>query len=333
MSAATLRRGLGPGLALAALAVIPLLLGEFRLGLVTEIIIFGILAASLDLLMGYAGLPSLGHAAFFGIGGYGAALVATRLTENGLVAVAVATVAAGAAAVVIGALAVRARGIYFLMLTLAIAQLLYTLALTWEPVTGGSNGITRIPAAKLLPTEEDAFLISDVAFYYYVLAAAVIAYVCLSLVAGSPFGRVLSGIRENEERMRSLGYQVHFYKLAAFTLAGAVGGYAGALFVQHSRFISPTSISFVVSILVVVMVIVGGTRTLYGGLLGAAVVLYLRDELSTTFERWELVLGFVFVAFVYFLPRGVAGGLRDLAGRLPRRGPGPPAATREGVSP
>jgi branched-chain amino acid transport system permease protein len=302
-------------LAFGFLAAAPFLLGEFRLFLLTEILIFGLVAASLDLLVGFTGLLSLGHAAYFGVGGYTAALVATRLTDNGVVGILLAVVATTFVAAVTGWLAVRTRGVYFLMLTLAFAQLLFVLALRWEPVTGGSNGIIGIPRTGLLPGDDGDTLASEASFYYYVLIAFLLGYVLLRRIGDSPFGKALTGIRENEARMHALGYGVVRYKLASFCIAGAMAGYAGALFLQHERFISPSNVSFEVSAFALIAVILGGVGTLYGPVLGAALVIVLREELSSGFdENWKLLLGVVFVLFVYLAPRGI-GGLATSARR------------------
>ncbi len=309
-------------LVVTALLAAPLVLSGFRLFLLTEVLITGLLAASLGLLVGFTGLPSLGHAAYFGVGGYAAASVSIGLTSNGFAQLGAAVVLASAVALVTGGLAVRTRGVTFLMLTLAFAQLLFTLAVRWSSVTGGTNGLGGVRHVSLLPGG-GGVLTSDVAFYFYALAAFGVGYAVLRRLVESPFGHALVGIRENEARMRSLGYWVVGYKLASFCVAGAVAGYAGAVFVQHNRFIAPDNVSFVVSALVMIMVIVGGARTLVGPVIGAAVVLVLRDELSSLLlDRWELVLGVIFIVIVYVAPNGIAGlgvRLRRLvAGTSPR---------------
>ena len=299
--------------ALLALVLAPQVLSGFNIILLGHILIFGLLAASLDLLVGFTGLPSLGHALFFGIGGYSAGLMATKLTNNAFAQLGIAVVAAAAIAAGTGWLAVRTRGVYFLMLTLAFAELLFSLALTWTSVTGGANGL-RVPILNLWPGFR---LRGEDRIYYYMLFGFLLGYVLLRLVVGSPFGRALVGIRENEARMRAVGYSVVGYKLGAFCIAGAVGGFAGALFVQHDRFISPTNVSFEISALTLIMVIMGGVGTLYGPVLGAAVVILFRDKLSTEFgERWDLILGIIFVLFVYFLPRGIGGLAKTISRRL-----------------
>jgi branched-chain amino acid transport system permease protein len=297
---------------LALLALAPLVLGDFRLFLLTSVLIFGLFAASLDLLVGYAGLLSAGHAAYWGVGAYAAALVATRWTPNAFAQLGVAVAATALAAVATGWLAVRARGVYFLMLTLAFSQLLFTLALTWDSLTHGSNGLPT-PAPRLLSSGGDP--LDGTAFYYYALVSFAVGYLFLRVVVAYPFGRALVAIRENEARLSSVGYNVFAYKLAAFCLAGAVAGYAGALAVQHAKYVSPSDVSFEISALALVAVIVGGRATLYGAVLGAAFVYIVRDELSSAFsEHWRLVLGLVFIGVVYVLPRGL-GGLVQQVGR------------------
>ncbi len=306
---------------IASLAAAPFALGEFRLYLLTTILVFGLFAASLDLLVGYTGLLSAGHAAYWGVGAYTAAIVATRLTPNAFVSIGIAVAVTVIAAAVTGLLAVRARGVYFLMLTLAFAQLLFTLSETWDDLTHGSNGLTT-PGPRLHPGDDGSTLADGTSFYYYVLVAFLVGYAFLRLVVRSPFGDALVGIRENEARMSSVGYNVFAYKLAAFCIAGAVAGYAGALSAQHAKYVSPGDVSFEVSAIALVAVIVGGRATLFGAVLGAAFVYILRDELSSTFsEHWRIVLGLVFVAVVYALPRGlgpvVLRGARAIAHPTP----------------
>jgi branched-chain amino acid transport system permease protein len=289
-------------------------LDDFRLFLLTSILIFGLFAASLDLLVGYTGLVSLGHAAYWGVGAYTAALVATRVTPDAFVQLAIAVGATVVAALATGWLAVRARDVYFLMLTLAFSQLLFQLALTWDSLTGGSNGLTT-PTPQLLG---DSTLHGN-GFYYYVLTAFVLGYLFLRFIVTSPFGRALVAIRENEARTSSLGYNVFAYKLAAFCLAGAIAGFGGALASQHAKYVSPSDVSLEISALALIAVVIGGRATLYGAVLGAAFVFILRDELSSAFaERWRIVLGLVFVLVVYALPRGFGGVVRSVGRSLAR---------------
>jgi branched-chain amino acid transport system permease protein len=304
---------------LALLALAPLYLDNYRTFLVTEILIFGLFAASLDLLIGYSGLPSLGHAGCLGVGAYTAGLLALHdVTTNVFLQILVATAVAGGVALVTGVFAVRSRGVYFLMLTLAFGQLLWVLALNWTSVTNGSNGLFGVPAPSLWPGQT-AWLAHNDHFYWYTLAVFLVGYAALKLVVGSPFGRALGGIRENEARMSSLGYNVPLYKLAAFTIAGALAGYAGALALQQPKYFSPEGMSFEVSALAVIAIVVGGQRSLAGAVLGAAFVYIFRDQLSDTLaSHWQLALGAIFVVAVYALPGGLVGGGRRLRARLAR---------------
>jgi branched-chain amino acid transport system permease protein len=295
----------------------PLVLGDYRTFLLTEILIFGLFAASLDLLIGYTGLASLGHAGYYGVGAYAAGLLAQHSTSNAFAQLAVATGAAAGVALLTGVFAVRSRGVYFLMLTLAFGQLLWVLALNWSSVTGGSNGIFGLPVPTLAGKSD--WLATNDHFYWYVLGAFLVGYAVLRLVVGSPFGRGLGAIRENEDRMSSLGYNVPFEKLAAFTIAGALAGYAGALACQQTRYFSPEGMSFEVSAVAAVAIIIGGQRSLVGGVLGAAFYFILHDELSDVLSsHWQLALGASFVLVVYLLPGGIVGGGRWVRARVTR---------------
>ena len=299
----------------ALLTVAPFLLDGYRTFLLTEILVFGLFAASLDLLVGYSGLASLGHGGYFGVGAYAAGLLALHATSNAFAQIAVATGIAAGVALVTGVFAVRSRGVYFLMLTLAFGQLLWVLALNWSSLTGGSNGIYGLPIPTLAGASN--WLVSRDHFYWYTLAAFVSGYAVLRAVAGSPFGRALAAIRENETRMRSLGYNVALYKLAVFTVAGGMAGYAGALACQQPRYFSPDGMSFEVSAVAVVAIIIGGRRSLLGAVLGAAVYYVLRDQLADVLaSHWEIVLGAIFVVVVYLLPGGLVGGGRWLRRRI-----------------
>jgi branched-chain amino acid transport system permease protein len=311
-------------LAIAMLAAAPLFLGDARTYLLTEILIFGLFAASLDLVMGFGGMPSLGHAAYFGVGAYAAALTALHVTPNVLVQIGVAAGAAVLAAVATGVLAVRSRGIYFLMLTLAFGELLFQLALNWDSVTQGSDGLYGVPNGSFYPGDNqplDAFAYPT-RFYFYVLGAFLIGYGVLRLVVASPFGRALVGARENEARMSSLGYSVPLYRLGAFCIAGAVAGFAGALTIEQQKYASPSNFAFAeVSALAVIALIVGGQGTLLGPVLGAAFVYVVRDELASYWsEHWMIALGGILVLVVYLLPGGFVGAARAARARFrPRR--------------
>jgi branched-chain amino acid transport system permease protein len=310
------RAGLAVRLAVLALLVAaPGILDTYRTYLLTVILIFGLFAASLDLLLGYTGLASLGHAGYFGVGGYAAGLFAQHVSANAFAQLAVALGAAAGVALLTGLFAVRSRGVYFLMLTLAFGELLWILALNWTSLTGGSNGIYGIPVPTI--AGNSSWLVAGDHFYWYTLGVFLVGYAALKVVVASPFGRALAGIRLNEERMSSLGYHVPLSKLAVFTFAGAIAGYAGALACQQAKYFSPDDMSFGVSAVAVVVIVIGGQRTLVGAVLGAAFYYVIRDQLSGVLSsHWQLALGAVFVLVVYLLPGGLVAGGRRLRRRL-----------------
>lgn len=304
------------GLVLGLLALVPLLVSSNVADMLTRVLAFALLAIGLDLLAGVGGLPSLGQAAPFGVGAYTAALLAKHVTTVGPVQLVAAAVAGAGLAAAVGWLLVRSRGTYFLMLTLAVGEIVHELADRWEGVTGGSNGLAGVPAITLYPGAPPVRLAG--LLYWYVLAAVLVCAGALWVVSRSAFGRTLRGVRDNEERMRSLGYRTFWPKYAVFCIAGAAAGAAGSLWVAQARFVSPADLGFEVSALALLAVVIGGRGSLWGAALGAAVVVLVREELSPQLGgRGPLVLGLVFVAAVYLLPRGFAGT------RLSRRGSGP----------
>jgi branched-chain amino acid transport system permease protein len=298
------------------LVAAPYLLNDFSVLLLTEILIFGLFGASLDLLIGVTGLPSLGHAAYYGLGAYAAALFAMHVAGSALPALLAGTAAGAIGAALTGWVTVRTRGVYFLMLTVAITEIVYSLTLTWTDVTGGSNGLI-VSAPTLAP---GLALDSGRVIYWYVLGVVAVGYALMRAMSRSPFGRTLIGIRENEMRMRALGYPTARYKFAIYCAAGAIAGAAGALSAANTGFVSPSDASFTTAALVFIAVIVGGSGTLYGAFLGAIVVILVRDQLSTLLPgRSTLVLGLIFVIVIYLFPHGVAGGLHQLRARVARR--------------
>lgn len=291
----------------------PFLVNDFSILLITEILIFGLFGASLDLLIGVTGLPSLGHAAYYGIGAYASAIFAIHVSSNVILALLVGTAAGAAGAALTGWVTVRTRGVYFLMLTVAITEIVYSLSLSWTQVTGGSNGLT-VSTPEVVP---GLILHVDGYVYWYVLVVVLLGYLAVRIISRSPFGRTLRGIRENEPRMRALGYPTSRYKFAIYCIAGAIAGAAGSLSVANTGFVSPADASFTTAAIIFIAVIVGGSGTLYGAFLGAIVVILVRDELSTVLPgRDTLVLGVIFVIVIYLLPQGLAGGLRQLGARI-----------------
>lgn len=294
------------GVALVLLGLVPLLVSANVADMLTRVLAFALLAIGLDLLTGVAGLPSLGQAAPFGAGAYAAALLGKHVTTLGPAQLVAAALAGGLLAAAVGWLLVRSRGTYFLMLTLAVGEIVHELADRWEGVTGGTNGLAGIPAVTLYPGGPPVRLAG--VLYWYVLAAVLVCAGALWVVSRSAFGRTLRGVRDNPERMRSLGYPTFPPRYAVFCIAGAAAGAAGSLWVAQARFVSPADLGFEVSAMALLAVVIGGRGSLWGAALGAAVVVLVRDELSPQLGgRGPLVLGLVFVAAVYLLPRGFAG--------------------------
>ncbi|MEA2662372.1 MAG: branched-chain amino acid transport system permease protein [Chloroflexota bacterium] len=282
---------------------------RFAAGIIRQILIFAIFASSLNLLVGYAGLPSLGHAAFFGGGAYAAAIAAQRLgTDQLLVSLGAGVAGAALLALVVGFLAVRALGIFFLMLTLALAQMVFAIAFQATDLTGGSNGFSGVHRPMLfgidLSAANDLYLLVCVTF--------LLVTVLLWRVTTSSYGRVLVGVRENERRMRALGYDTRTLKLSAFVLAGAIAGIAGALSAYEFRFVSPNDVALGTSVTGFVMVLIGGAGTLLGPVLGAAVVLLIERVLPSQLPA-QTILGIVFILFVVFARQGIVGAVRRVA--------------------
>ncbi len=285
------------------LAILPLAHARYLTTTLTEVLIFALFAMSLGLLVGYAGLVSLGHAAFFGTAAYAVGLISTRVNPAFLLTLPAGVLAGTLAALVIGVFALRATGVYFLMLTLAFAQMAYAVAHQWSWLTGGTNGLSGIPR----PVVPGIDLGGPVSFYYLVLVVVGAATVVLRRIVGSPFGAALIGIRENEPRMRAMGFDTFRLKLAAFVLAGAAAALSGALYAYYNGFVSPDELYWTRSGEVLVMVLLGGAGTLAGPAVGAAVVLVLQNLASSFTQRWTMLLGAAFILVVLIAPRGLAG--------------------------
>jgi branched-chain amino acid transport system permease protein len=301
-------RAAGLAVLVAAIAAFPLFMGSYPVKLLQEILIFGLFAMSLDLLMGYTGMVSFGHSAFFGIGAYVAALALVKspgLTSALLLPAAVAAVGA----LVIGYFSIRVSGVYFIMLTLAFSQMFYAVAFQ-NAFLGAEDGLVGIPR----PTVAGWSIGSLGRFHAYLIAIAGLLALFLWRVTRSPFGHVLRGIHENEARMQAVGYPVRRYKLAAFVIAGTVAGIAGALYTQFQGSVSPDAFFWTTSGQALLMVIIGGTGTLGGAMLGAAAFILLQSLVSSYTERWMLILGVTFVLLVLFAPGGIVGTLRGRVG-------------------
>jgi len=301
-------RGLAAAVLVAALTAFPLVAGPYPVKLLGEILIWAVVALSLDLLMGRAGMVSFGHSAFFGLGGYAAAL-GLKSAPGALSAVALPALVAGLAALVIGFFCVRVSGVYFIMLTLAFSQMFYAVAFQ-SAALGAEDGITGVPRPVIAGVATG----SPWAFHLYLVGLAAAAALFLWRVGRSPFGRVLLGIRDNEARMRAVGYPVARYQLLAFALAGMVAGLGGALYAQLVGSITPDAFFWTTSGEALLMVIIGGTGTFAGPALGAAAFILLQSLVSSYTERWMLILGLAFILFVLWAPGGMVGALRGRIG-------------------
>ena len=304
----TSRRALlaGLGTALVAGLMAPLL-SAYPLTLLTQAAVVAILAMSLDVLLGYTGLPSLGHAAYFGVAAYAVGILATDYHRGFLTCLLAGLLLAALTAALFGLLAIRASGTYFLMITLALGMVVWGLAFRWVSMTKGDNGIAGVPRPELpLPWS----LTEPLPFFYLTLAAAGLAWALLGLLVRSPFGLSLMGIRESESRMCALGYNVWLHKYLAFVIAGAFAGFAGVFWAYYNGFVSPVDVQLVTSVETLLMVALGGPGTLAGPALGAAVIVFLKNFVSVYTKRWLLILGAVYIGVILFAPRGVLGAFR-----------------------
>jgi branched-chain amino acid transport system permease protein len=294
-------------LATGAAGVVAPFLSAYPLTLLTQAAIVAILAMSLDVLLGYTGLPSLGHAAYFGVAAYAVGILSTDYQRGFVTCLVVGLAAATLTAAVFGLLAIRASGTYFLMITLALGMVVWGLAFRWVSMTKGDNGIAGVPRPDLpLPWSLGAPL----PFFYFTLAAALLAWSLLGLLVRSPFGLGLMGIRESESRMRALGYNVWLHKYLAFVVAGAFAGFAGVFWAYYNGFVSPVDVQLVTSVETLLMVALGGPGTLAGPALGAAAIVFLKNFVSVYTKRWLLILGAVYIGVILFAPRGVLGAFR-----------------------
>ena len=302
---------LGIAAGVLGLALVPWALSSYQLGLLTKMLIFALFAMSLDVILGYGGLPSLGHAAYFGVGAYTVGLLAVRVIDNFWIDFGAGLAAAAVASALFGLLALRARGAYLLMITLALAQVLWGIAFGWRWLTGGDDGLPGVPRPSAgLPWS----LAGGLAYYYFVLVIFVAVTAALWIVVRSPFGMALIGIRESERRMEVLGYDTWRYKYAAFVLAGVVAGLSGNLYVYYNGFVSPAYLSIVFSAMALIMVILGGAGTLLGPALGGAIIVLLENVVSSSTERWLTVLGVIYVVVTLFAPAGILGFFLNMGG-------------------
>jgi branched-chain amino acid transport system permease protein len=296
------RAALVAALVVAAAAALPLMLSNYQVGLATEVLIFGILAMSIDVLAGFAGRTSLGHGAIFGVSTYVVVYAVAQMGLPPVAAFVLGVLAATLVAAIFGLLAVRTSGVYFLLLTLALGMIVWGICLRWTAVTGGENGLR----GDVRPS----WLLTNNMFYWAVLVgAAAVAYAMWRFVR-SPFGLTLRGIRDSESRMRSLGYNVPLHLFIGFTVSGFFAGIAGALYAFFNNFVSPSTVALAQSVEGVLMMIAGGVGTLFGSFVGAAAIIALENVVSSYTERWQTVLGVTFILIMIFAPEGIVGKLR-----------------------
>jgi branched-chain amino acid transport system permease protein len=293
-----------------------LVLPEFWRRFLTEILIWGLLAMSSDILIGYTGMVSFGHSAFFGLGVYGAAaaLLAVR-PANLWLAMAAGLVGAGIVAAFVAYFATRLRDIYFAITTLVFAQIFYVIIFTWTDVTGGENGLSFAQPALSIPGVWSTHF-TPVTLHWFVLGVVTVSYLLLRRITQSPFGMVLQSIRENEPRTRAIGYPVERYKIVAVMLSGLFAGLSGVLYALQNRFAAPDFVFFTVSGEVVIFNVMGGPGTLVGPLAGAAFFLLLREGFSRFWTEYYLIpVGMIFTLMVIFVPQGLLGFARRALNR------------------
>jgi branched-chain amino acid transport system permease protein len=293
----------------ALLLLVPVLFPGYRTSLATLTLIYALLAMSVDILAGFAGRTPLCHGAIFGAATYVVMYYVTAASGNPWAGVALGVLTALVVSLVFALLAVRTTGVYFLLLTLALGMVVWGVCQRWTSVTGGENGLR----GNVRP----GWLVDPVRFYYFVLFVGLVCTFVIWRFVRSPFGLSLKGIRESESRMRSLGYNTTHHLVLGFLFSGLMAGISGALYALFNSFVSPSTVALAQSVKGLLMAIVGGVGTLFGGLVGAGVVIMLENVVSSYTERWSMVLGLLFVLTMIFAPEGIVGKIRSL--RIRRR--------------
>ncbi len=303
-----------PILLFALLAAVPLaglfIRDGYLLSLFTRVMILAIAAISLDLILGFGALVSFGHAAFIGIGAYAMGILASHGQEGLLAGLVMALAASALFALVTGAISLRTRGVYFIMITLAFGQMAFYTAASLRAY-GGDDGLTVARRSLVFGSR---LLENDRVFYYAVLASLIGVYLLCRMIAGSRFGRVLQGAKQNPQRMQAIGFNPYPYQLAAYVIAGMIGGFAGFLLANQTEFVSPAYMSWQRSGELIVMVIMGGIGSLHGAVIGAAAFLLLEEWLSGFTEHWKVIFGPMLVLIVLFMRGGILGFLARISG-------------------
>ena len=297
-------RTLWSALVVALLAALPLLLSGYQTSLATLTLIYALLAMSIDILAGYSGRTPLCHGAIFGVATYVVMYFVTTVGGSSWVGMLLGILVAVGVSLVFAVLAVRTTGVYFLLLTLALGMVVWGICQRWTSVTGGENGLRG--------AVRPAWLLDPMHFYYFVLAVGLVATLVMWRFVNSPFGLTLRGIRESESRMKSLGYHTTLHLIAGFMFSGLMAGVSGVLYALFNSFVSPSTVALAQSVKGLLMAIIGGVGTLFGGVVGAAVIIGLENIVSSYTERWSMVLGLLFVLTMIFAPEGIVGKLRSL---------------------
>ena len=287
---------------LMILVVGPPFLSSYWVGLLTQVLIFAILAMSLDILLGYTGLPSLGHVGFFGVAAYTVAVLSTTSQAGFWVCVAGGILAGTLLSATFGLLVSHVRNVYFLMITLALGMVLWGLSYRWIPVTGGDNGISGVPR---LEAHAGLPLSGPIPFYYVTLIVFAACGLLMALIVSSPFGYALRGIRENESRMRSLGFNTWLHCYLSYVIAGAFASVSGVWWAYYNGFVSPTYLELTAASEVFLMVTLGGPGTLVGPVLGAGTIVLLKNVISAYTQRWLLILGAIYILTILGAPKGL----------------------------
>ncbi len=289
---------------LVVFGVMPLIGSGYQVSIATEILIFALLAMSIDVLAGYAGRTSLGHGAIFGASTYVVIYWTSVMGGSPLVAIVLGVLVAVLVAAVFGLLASRVSGVYFLLLTLALGMIVWGVALRWTSISGGENGLRGVGRPE--------WLTNPTVFFYVCLVTVVVLSAVIWRFVQSPFGLTLRGIRDSESRMSSLGYGCATHMFIAFTTTGFFAGVAGALYALFNNFVSPSTVQLSQSVEGLLMAILGGIGTLFGAFIGAAAIILLENFVSQYTARWPMVLGFMFIATMIFAPEGVLGAFRRI---------------------
>jgi branched-chain amino acid transport system permease protein len=305
---------LGGALLAGSLLAPPLFAGDFYVNLASQVLIAGIFALSLNLLVGFGGMTSLGHASYLGVAAYASALLTTKYGLGHGAAAVIAILGTTMMAALFGLIALRASGLGFLMITLALSQVLWGLAYRMSNVTNGDNGISGLTR----PAPFGISLESPASFYWFVLIVATIAFLMLTVFVSSAFGASLKGVRDQPRRMAALGFNPWLIRWITFVYAGFWGAVSGLLYVYYHKYIHPTALSTTSSAEALLGVIAGGSGTLGGPAVGAALVLLLKNYASAFIERWNMLLGLVFLFIVLVMPRGIVPAMSNLAAKLRR---------------